>query len=143
MQLNWTDVLELYEEKDCFFLSWKGMVIKALSYKDVYISVHDGEEWVVSKSRSLKDIREAVESVDDCRLIFWSTKRATKDMLDPNSEERHSVERKGKRYWHLGEAYVVLWNSLYDSVSDTTLNQYMDLFCNNPYYVDKYAKEGV
>lgn len=143
MQLNWTDVLELYEDKDAHYLSWKGMVIKALSYKDVYISVNDSMEWVVSKSRSLKDIREAVESVDDCTLAFWSTKRATKDMLDPTSEDRHSVEKKGKRYWFLGEAYVVLWNDLYDSVSDTTSNQYMDLFCDNPYYVDKYAKEGV
>lgn len=143
MKLSTSDVLELYEEKDAHYLSWKGMVVKALSYKDVHISVHDGEEYVISKSRSLKDIRDAVESVDDCRLVFWSTKKATEDMFDPTSDERHSVKNKSKRYWHLGEAYVVLWNDLYDSVSDTTSNQYMDLFCNNPYYVDKYAKEGV
>ena len=134
MKLSLSEVFELYENNENSGLSWKGLVLKALSYKDIYISVHDSMEWVVSKSRNLREIVEAVESVDGSTLAFWSTKKATKDMLDKDSEERHNMTYKGMRYWHLGYADIILWNDLDETVSDYTYNDYMELLVSNPNY---------
>jgi len=141
MNYHWKDVLDIYENKDNPYYSWKGLVINALSYPDIYISVNDGEEWQVSKSRSFKQIREAIESVDESSLAFWSTKKATKNMFDKDSEERHSSVRDGKRYWLLGYAYVNLFNSLEETVYDSTYNDYLNLLCSNPNYVNRFAIE--
>ena len=135
MSIN--EVLEVYENNDNSGLSWKGLVLKALTYNDIYISVHDSMEWVVSRSRSFKQIREAVESVDGCTLGFWSTKKATKNMFDSTSEERHKVTKKGKTYWHLGYADIILWNDMDESVSDYTYNDYMEMLVANPNYKEK------
>lgn len=137
MMLTLSEVFKLYENKDNQGLSWKGLVLKALSYKDIYISVNDSMEWVVSKSRNLKDIIEAVESVDESVLCFWSTKKATKNMFDKDSEERHKVTTDGKTYWMLGYADIILWNELDESVSDYTANDYMELLITNPNYREK------
>ena len=137
MKLSLSEVFELYENNDNSGLSWKGLVLKALSYKDIYISVHDSMEWVVSKSRNLKEIVEAVESVDGSCLAFWSTKKATKNMFDKDSEERHKMTKDGKTYWHLGYADIILWNDLDETVSDYTYNDYMELLNRNPNYKEK------
>jgi len=137
MKLNLSEVFEIYENADNSGLSWKGLVLKALSYKDIYISVHDSMEWVVSKSRSFKQIREAIESVDGSTLAFWSTKKATKNMLDKDSEERHKVVKGNKTYWLLGSAEIILWNDLDETVSDYTYNDYMELLIRNPNYKEK------
>ena len=137
MKLSLNEVFELYENNENSGLSWKGVILKALSYKDIYISVHDSMEWVVSKSRNLREIVEAVESVDGSCLAFWSTKKATKNMLDKDSEERHKMEKEGKAYWLLGYADIILWNDLDESVSDYTYNDYMKLLVSNPNYKEK------
>lgn len=133
MDLKLEEVMEVYEGREHPFYSWKGMVLNALA-RGFYLSVHDGEEWVVSKSQSFYAISEAVNSVDDCTIGFWSDKKAFQSMFDETSKERHSMEQDGKRYWHLGEAYVDLWNELYESVSDTSENEYMSLICDNVNY---------
>jgi hypothetical protein len=137
MKLSLSEVFELYENNDNSGLSWKGLVLKALSYKDIYISVHDSMEWVVSKSRNLREIVEAVESVDGSTLAFWSTKKATRNMFDKDSEERHKMTYKGMRYWLLGYADIILFNDLDESVSDYTYNDYMELLVSNPNYKEK------
>jgi hypothetical protein len=125
--------MNIYEGKEHPYYSWKGMVINAIA-RGYYLSVNDGEEWQVSKSQSFYDISEAVNSVDECRIAFWSDKKAFTKMDDETSEERHSVEKDGKRFWLLGGAHVVLWNELHESVSDTTSNEYMSLICDNVNY---------
>ena len=137
MKLSLSEVFELYENNENLGLSWKGLVLKALSYKDIHISVHDSMEWVVSKSRNLGEIVEAVESVDGSCLGFWSTKKATKNMFDKVSEERHKVTKKGKTYWLLGYADIILFNDLDESVSDYTYNDYMEMLVSNPNYKEK------
>ena len=137
MKLSLQEVFDTYENPDNSGLSWKGLVLNALSYKDIYISVNDSMEWVVSKSRSFKQIREAVESVDGSTLAFWSTKKATKNMFDKDSEERHKMTYKGKTYWLLGYADIILWNDLDETVSDYTYNDYMELLNRNPNYKEK------
>lgn len=137
-RLSLSDVFKYYEDKDNRYLSWVGTVLQALSYPEVHISVNDGiDEWALSKTRNFEDIAECIESVDECELAFWSTKRATKNMFDKDSDERHSVEIDGTRYWLLGHAYINLFNSLAESVYDHTANDYMDLFCTNPNYKEK------
>ena len=137
MQLSLSDVFKYYENTDNLYLSWVGTVLQALSYPEIHISVDDGGEWVVSKSRNFDKIAEAIESVDQSTLAFWSTKRATQNMFDKDSPERKCVEVNGKMYWLLGHAYVNLFNSLDESVYDHTANDYLDLFCINPSYKEK------
>lgn len=137
MMLHIKDVFDLYENPDNQGLSWKGLILKALSYGDIHISVHDGEVWEVSKSRNMKKIMDCVQSVDECTLGFWSTKKSVKNMLDKDSEERHKVTVDDKTYWHLGEAYISLWNELDETVSDYTANDYMELLITNPNYKEK------
>lgn len=137
MMLHIKDVFELYENPDNQGLSWKGLILKALSYGDIHISVHDGEVWEVSKSRDRKKIMDCVQSVDECTLGFWSTKKAVKHMLDKDSEERHKVTVDDKTYWYLGDAYINLWNDLDETVSNYTANDYMELLITNPNYKEK------
>ena len=137
MNFSWTEVLDIYEGDDNPFYSWKGMIINALA-KGYFVSVFDGEEWQVSKSRSFKQIADAILSVDESRVAFWSEWKSFRKLNDESSGERHSVERNGKSYWHLGEAVITLWNDLHDSVSDTTDNEYMDIICENVNYDNPY-----
>ena len=136
MKVNYSvsDVLKIYDDKDSPNVSWKGAVLRAFCAGFV-VSVDDGMEWVVSKSDNFEEIRDAVESVDDCVLQFWATNPV---YTDDGKEERHKVTVDGKDYWDIGWMQIILSNEPYEHISDYNVNHFMEWLATNPHYVNPY-----
>ena len=122
--LSTEEVLELYEGDSNPFLSWVGTVLVALD-KGYSVSVNDGEEWVVNRSRNFQEIKWAVDSVDECTLGIW-----VRGELD----HRPVANVDGQSWSNVGYCYVHHYDGLEGSVYDSTANEWIDDICKNPNY---------
>jgi len=119
------NILGIYENKKNPYYGWKGLCLNALS-KGYDISVHDSEEWVLSRSQNMSEIMEAIESVDGCEIdIFSST------LVHGYEVEK---DEDGKDLWFVGWARIITANYYDESVSDFTTMPCMEELVSNPDY---------
>lgn len=125
------NILGIYENKKNPYYGWKGLCLNALS-KGYDISVHDSEEWVLSRSQDMTEIMEAIESVDGCEIdIFSST---------PVHGYEVEKDENGKDLWFVGWARIITANYYDESVSDFTTMPCMEELVSNPLYA-KYERQ--
>jgi len=119
------EIRDIYEDKKNPYYGWKGLCLNALSM-GYDISVHDSEEWVLSRSQNMTEIMEAIESVDGCEIDIFSSKPV----------EGYKVEKDedGNDLWFVGWARIITANYYEESVSDFTTGKAMEKLVSNPLY---------
>ena len=119
------EIRDIYEDKKNPYYGWKGLCLNALSM-GYDISVHDSEEWVLSRSQNMTEIMEAIESVDGCEIDIFSSKPV----------EGYNVEKDedGNDLWFVGWARIITANYYEESVSDFTTGKAMEKLVSNPLY---------
>lgn len=118
-------VVEVYEDKYSIYYGYKGAVLNALA-QGYSVSVYDGEEWSLERSKSFKHIIEEIEGVEDCSLAFWHKENLLEQLEVYEGDEGH---------YEIGGAYIIPFlNGYEDSVSDFHNNKFMDKIFRNPNY---------
>jgi len=128
---NLGNLLDIYEEKKNPYYGWKGLCLNALSM-GYDISVHDSEEWVLSRSQDMTEIMEAIESVDGCEIDIFSSK--------PVKGYEVEKDEDGEDMWFVGWARIIIANYYEESVSDFTTSKAMEEIVSNPLYA-KYERQ--
>ena len=119
------EIRDIYEDKKNPYYGWKGLCLNALS-RGYDISVHDSEEWVLSRSQNMTEIMEAIESVDGCEIDIFSSK--------PVEGYEVEMDEDGNYLWFVGWARIITANYYEESVSDFTTSKAMEKLVSNPLY---------
>lgn len=121
---------------DAPYLGYKDAVKKALGL-GYYLSVDNGEEFSVNKSKDYDLIIEHIESVDDSHVHFW--KKASEPKVTPcRSDNVRMFTVDGEKWYEYGYMYLVICDVDYDeTINDYSVGKYVEEIVADETYIEE------